>query len=371
MVRTGTAVLPLHTGKTPRWLFTRMVKLSRGIAEVIIHEYGSKEFLRYVSDPFWFQAFCCVIGFDWHSSGTTTTACGALKEALDPEIHGLCVVGGKGRASRRVVEEINKALDVVPLSDNCVSQLVRASRLSAKVDSSCVQDGYTLYHHTLLFTDTGDWAVVQQGMKPPYARRYHWLSDRVQSFVEEPHTGICCEKRGKTLDLTSKTSEEARRISLDLVRDGPKRLRRYLRPGGQALLTDFGFGGSQMELRLPSRHQVLRIDLSERSWKTLEKAYELQPERYEDLVALRGMGAKSLRALALVSSLVYGAPLSWKDPAKYSFAHGGKDRHPYPVDRKTYDHTIQTLRDAIEEARAGKREKLDALKRLSWYVEQV
>lgn len=369
MARTGVATLPLHTGRVPRWLFTRMVKLSKGITEVIIHEYGAKEFLRRVSDPFWFQAFCCVIGFDWHSSGTTTTACGALREALDPETHGLCVAGGKGRASRRVVEEINRVSDVFSLSDSRVSQLVRASRLSAKVDSSCVQDGYTLYHHTLIFTEAGEWAVVQQGLKTPYARRYHWLSDRVQSFVEEPHTGICSEKRGETLDLTSKTSEQARRISLDLVRDGPQHLRKHLRPRGQALLTDFGFGVSGVELRLPSRHQVLRIDLSERSWKTLEKAYELQPESYEDLVALRGMGAKSLRALALVSSLVYGAKLSWQDPARYSFAHGGKDGHPYPVDRKTYDHTIQTLREAIEEAKVDKKDKMEAIKRLSWYVE--
>ena len=371
MNRTGSVDLPLHGGKAPRWLFQRMVKLSSALTDVLIYEYGQEEFLRRISDPYWFQAFSCAIGFDWHSSGTTTTACGALKTGIDPEKTGIYVAGGKGRASRKTIGEIEKAGDLFSLSSDKIERLQYSSRMSAKVDNSCVQDGYQLYHHCFFLTEKGEWAVVQQGMSSDYARRYHWLSGGVRSFVEEPHSGICGERiEQDVLDMTAKESQDARKISLDLVRDNPRHIERYLagnrRP--QKLLTEYGAGMGEEYYTMPARHPVLDIDIGKRGMEVLEKAYEIQPQNYEELVALQGMGPKKIRALALVSELVYGAKPSWKDPAKYSFAHGGKDGFPYPVHRKTYDSTIETLKEAVEQAKIERSEKLYAIKRLREFL---
>jgi len=375
-MRTGVANLPLHGGRAPPWLFKRMVGLAGAVVEAVVYEHGTGELLRRLSDPCWFQALSCVLGFDWHSSGTTTTTTGALKMAVNPEVHGLAVAGGKGKTSRKTPTDIQTAGDLLALSPEKIEDLKLASRMAAKVDSALVQDGYKLYHHVLIFTATGDWAVVQQGMSESRARRYHWLSDRVASFVEEPHSAICAqERRSSVLDLTAIESRENREVTLDLVRDGPSHFLRYT---SQRTLSDFsGSSGSSssefvatrhLDLTLPRRHEVLPKDLGEDGIKALNMACEIQPERYEDLIALKGMGPKKIRALALISELIYGAETCWKDPAKYSFAHGGKDGHPYPVDRETFDHSISTLKEAVENAKLDRREKYDAIKRLNRYI---
>ncbi len=383
-MKTGTVNLPLHYGRAPRWLFERMVGLSREIARIIIYEYGTDEFLRRVADPYWFQAFSCVLGFDWHSSGTTTTTCGALKVAIDPAETGIAVAGGKGKASRKTPDEIRaiSGSDAFSLSDDTVNELVYSSRMSAKVDNTCVQDGYQLYHHCFIFTEKGDWAVVQQGMnnEDRYARRYHWLSSDLERFVCEPHLGICCDRvsaEGEVLDMTAEVSEETRKTSLDLVKDDPDHLMRYFRSdASQTALFDFdalsptppSTSRSTTSLTMPAHHPVLGCDLGKGGWKVLRNAYELQPESYEELVSLAGMGPAKIRALALVSDLVFGAEPSWQDPATYSFAHGGKDGYPYPVDRDTYDHSIEVLRGAIEGAEIGEKERYRAIRRLGEFV---
>jgi hypothetical protein len=345
-----------------------MVDLSRGIVDVLVLENGPDEVVRRVSDPHWFQAFCCVIGFDWHSSGTTTTGTGALKVAIDPERHGLVVAGGKGRTSRRTAVDIDAAAEALGLSGPGIDEFSRISRLSAKVDSACVQDGYHLYHHAMFVSETGAWSVVQQGMGERLARRYHWLSEGLESFVEEPHAGIACDRPTEgTLDMTSRVSREARGVSLDLVNDGPDHLRNLMRKAGpQPTLDDFRTGTvSPPHVSMPRRHAVLDIDISEKGWDVLRTAYELQPTSYEELVSIRGMGPQKVRALALVADVIYGAPSSWKDPVKYSFAHGGKDGYPYPVNDDVYQNSIRSLRDAVEAAKVGRRQRLGAIRRLS------
>ncbi len=367
-MRTGTVDLPLHAGKAPRWLFKRMVGLAEGIADAVIFEYGPDEFLRRLSDPYWFQALSCVIGFDWHSSGTTTTTCGALKMAIRPEEHGIVIAGGKGRTSRKTAAHIDEAADVFSLSSKTVDRLKYSSRIAAKVDNSCIQDGYQLYHHSFFFNEKRGWAVVQQGMEDSFARRYHWLSELVKDFVNEPENAICCdEKKKEVLNTVAGESEKTRSLSVDLVNDGPAHLRRYFKPSAQKHLDDFA-GKKRAEFGMPAHHPVLGFDLTKQGWETLERAYELQPKDYEELLALQGMGPKSIRALALISDLVYGAAPSWRDPVKYSFAHGGKDGFPYPVDRETYDRSIEILKNAVEDAKIEKKEKYQAIKRLERFV---
>lgn len=364
MRRTGVSDLPLHGGKAPAWLFRRMVPLARHITEAIVDEYSQGEFLNRVSDPFWFQAFGCVLGFDWHSSGLSTTVTGALKEALRDSQTGLAVCGGKGRASRKAPGEIVSGAEGLSLSQRGVDGLVHASRLSAKVDNTALQDGYQLYHHCFIFSERGDWTVVQQGMNPGnrYARRYHWLSRDVKSFVNEPHGGIVCDRREEdVLNMVSGDSAEARKASVDLVRDNPARFSRFLT--GQSTLEDFGH---LRRLHMPRSHYIIRMD--KRNLESLQRAYEIQPGDYEALLGIPGIGPKSVRALALIADLVYGRPASWKDPVRFSFAHGGKDGVPYPVDRGTMDRSAEVLRTGIEQARLGSRERLDALKRLEWFL---
>ncbi len=359
----GTADLPLHNGRTPPWLFERMVELSGAISKAVMDEYGRKEFLHRITDPYWFQALACTIGFDWHSSGTTTTTCGALKMAIEPEESGVAVLGGKGKAGLKTPAEISGLEDVFSLRSSVIDEMVYASKMSSKVDNSCIQDDYRLYHHSFFVTEDGDWGVVQQGMdgERGFARRYHWRNDPAEGFVDEPHAGICCDTRKENvLDMTSQRSEEAQKTSVDLVNDGPKHLRRYLAGSGQTNLLTF----QNKDLNMPERHPVLQIDISKRGWDVLKRAYEFQPSNYEEMVGLRGMGPKKLRALALVSDLIYGSEPSWEDPVKYSFAHGGKDGTPYPVDRDVYDSTIEVLRGAVEDADVKETQRRDALRRL-------
>ncbi|MCD4767031.1 MAG: DUF763 domain-containing protein [Methanosarcinales archaeon] len=376
MKRTGVTNLPLHGGAAPRWLFNRMVKLSGGICDAILLDFGPDEMLRRLSDPYWFQAFSCVLGFDWHSSGTTTTTCGALKIALDPQEHGIKVCGGKGRTSRKTLDEIEQTAEVFNLSTPDIEQLKYSSRMSAKVDNSLIQDDYSLYHHCLVFDEKGDWTVIQQGMNDSYARRYQWLSEGVKSFVEEPHSGIASDDiKPDVLDMTARESYKTQEVSLDLILDGPEHLRQYFGKKNQTRLDDFT--GSRLddirgrrvdELSLPPRHHIIDMDITEKGMKVLKEAYELQPSSYEELVSLRGMGPQKIRALALVSDLVYGTRPSWRDPVKYSFAHGGKDGFPFPVDRDTYDKSISTLKDAVESARLGEKDKQNAIRRLSQFI---
>jgi len=366
--RTGVAELPLHAGRCPPWLFVRMKRLGGAITEVIVQEYGRREFLRRISDPFFFQALGCALAFDWHSSGLTTTVCGALKEALKPEELGIAVCGGKGKVSKRAPHEIQKIADDFSLGEKKIDQLKYASKMSAKVDNACLQDGYQLYHHCFVFSEDGDWTVVQQGMHERLARRYHWLSDGVRSFVEEPHSGIAGDRREEVvLDMTAHDSGEARSASVDLVREDPKHLMVYVREAEQRSLDDYFERSPQvLKLVMPTEHAI--TDLTERTVVALQRAYELQPENYEELVAIRGIGPKAVRALALISDLIYGKPPSWKDPAKYSFAHGGKDGIPFPVDKPTYQRTTEILEGAIEGAKIGQRDKLDAIRRLHEFL---
>lgn len=366
MRRTGIAHLPLHAGHAPPWLFSRMVRLGRAICEAMIDEFSSADLLRRLSDPYFFQALGCVLGFDWHSSGLTTTLGGALKRALVPEEHGICVAGGK-RESRKAPGEIGAACETWDISSAKTDSLVYASKMSAKVDNALVQDSYDIYAHFFFLTENCQWAVVQQGMNPDarYARRYHWLCDTVASYVESPHAAICCDRRGESLDLTSEKNADTRSLSVDLVRDGISHLRRYFDMGQRSLLEYTGEEQVQ-KFTMPARH--LMHSMSGRNLESLKAAEELQPRTYEELVSIRGIGAKSLRALALISQLVYGNDLDWRDPARFSFAHGGKDGIPYPVDRQVMDQSIRILSDAVGQARLGDREKLQAINSLRRYL---
>lgn len=367
MRRSGVTYLPLHGGRAPRWLFERMVRLSRAISDVLISEYGNDEMLKRLSDPYWFQALSCVLGFDWHSSGTTTTTCGALKLALSPEAHGLAIAGGKGRASRLAPKEIEMIGTTFSLGTDRVEWLKNTSRIVAKIDNSCIQDGYQLYHHSFVLSEKGDWTVIQQGLSSGgYARRYQWHSEGLTDLIEEPHTAICAtEKESFVLDMTSKASSGARKTSVDLIKDGPVHIMKYLTHGFQKTLTEFN--DSTINLRgfaLPKRHVVLDVDIGKRGVSVLNSAYEAQPDTYEELISIRGMGPKMIRALALISELVYGDVVSWEDPARFSFAHGGKDGIPYPVDKQTYDNSIRVLQEVVGETQLGNREKELALQRL-------
>ncbi|MBM3120474.1 MAG: DUF763 domain-containing protein [Chloroflexi bacterium] len=351
--RTGIANLPLHYGKAPRWLFDRMTRLAREITIAIASEFGPKEMLRRLSDPFWFQAFGCVLGYDWHSSGITTTVCGALKEGikgLETDL-GLFVAGGKGKTSRKTPTEIE---DVGHLLKSDTSPLIYASRMAAKVDNSALQDGYQLYHHAFFFTADGSWSVVQQGMNENnrYARRYHWLGEKVADFVCEPHAAICSQSKGTALNLVAAESQPARdTITQITLEEKPEKLIGQLK----RLKT----------LELPARHYLSLDDIHpDRLSKTPLITYEHQPQNFEKLLSLEGVGPKTLRALSLISELIYDVPVSLRDPARYSFAHGGKDGHPYPVDRKTYDRSIEILHQALVRAKMGDNEKIAALRRL-------
>ncbi len=352
MRRHGVVDLPLHYGRAPRWLFQRMVRLAGAILEAIVVDLGPEEALRRLQDPLWFQAFGALLGFDWHSSGLSTTTTGAIKEALRQRDLGLLVAGGKGRTSRKTPQEIQAYAERYGFSPE---PLIRTSRLVAKVDSAALQDGYELYHHVMVFTPQGRWVVIQQGMNPKtrYARRYHWSSEGLRSFAEEPHTGIAAQRRERAvLNLVARRSRQTRAVVTDLTREPPERVVQAYR--------------RIREHRLPAHHPVYREDIRpENLYRTLLKTYERLPEDFETLLGIQGVGARTLRALSMVADLIYGARPSFEDPALYSFAHGGKDGYPYPVNRRVYERSIDVVERAIRLARLGRRETLETLKKLS------
>ena len=354
--RTGLAELPLHRGKAPPWLFGRMVLLAREIMGHLVAEHGSDEVLRRLADPYWFQAFGCVLGFDWHSSGVTTTVCGALKEAVRGREmdFGLYVAGGKGGTSRKTPAEITVVCDSLSVEPDA---LIKASRLAAKVDNTAVQDGHQLYHHAFVFTPAGGWCVVQQGMSDATrtARRYHWLSEGLEDFVDEPHAAVCCDARGAALNMVASESAAACAAAVELAAKPP-----------HELLSLFERVPS---LFMPRRHAVALADVDPgRLHQVLLQTYARPPEDFASLLGTAGLGPKSLRALALTAEVIYGTRASTRDPARIAFAHGGKDGTPYPVDRAAYDATIEVLNTALTRARVDRSERIFALKRLAGFA---
>ena len=366
MKKTGVVELPLHYGRAPPWLVKRMQGLAGEIVTIIIDEYGQDELLQRLADPFWFQALGCVLGYDWHSSGVTTVVTGVLKSSIKPEEHGIAVAGGKGKASTRAPDEIVEVGKRFDLAEEDVRLLQYSSRMSAKVDNTTIQAGYPLYHHSFFVCEDEKWTVIQQGMNinDRTARRYHWLSDNVKNFVVEPHEAVVCDVvKNRALNMTAEESEGSRKASVDIVKEGPKRVERIilsLRHRYQSTLENW--------MKDDIEKKDYSIDFFSMpwnvNWKALEKAYEFQPKNYEELLSIRGIGPSTVRGLALVSEIVYGERPSWRDPVKYSFAYGGKDGVPFPVDRRAMDSSIQFLRAAVEQARIGNKERLSALNRL-------
>jgi hypothetical protein len=382
-MRTGSADLPLHTGHVPLWLAQRMASLGRVIIEAIAHHYGRDEVLRRLAHPFWFQSFGAVMGMDWHSSGITTSVMGALKRGLRPlesEL-GLYVCGGRGRHSRRTPAELALVGDRTGLD---AAPLARASRLVAKVDSAALQDGYALYLHSFVVSVDGRWCVVQQGMNPMSrtARRYHWLSERVTSFVDSPHQAIEGPAHGTIVNLADVRAARSRAASLELVRAGPERTLGVLRRSRDATQMNLDlFAGlpapcedapvsaphaaSHPHLQMPAHHDVRVSDVVlKRLQGTLIAAAEAGPRDFEELLLLPGVGERTVASLAFVAEIVHGTVARFSDPARFSLAHGGKDGHPFPVPLHVYDQTICVLKDALKRARLGNRERLDALQRL-------
>lgn len=379
--RSGYADLPLHGGRVPAWLSSRMAALGRIIAEAIVHHYGRDELLRRLSHPFWFQSFGALMGMDWHSSGITTSVLGALKRGLAPvqcEL-GIYVCGGRGRASRRTPAEL---MSVGESTGVDAARLATISRLVAKIDSAAVQDGYELYLHGFIVSATGRWCVVQQGMSPARreARRYHWHSEGLESFLDSPHAAIDGVNQGRIVNLADARAHGARAAALELARAGPERtLRelRRLRPERGRTLSLFedpetseaqvpaGPCPSVPHLSMPSRHEVLASDVVlRRLHGTLAAAAERGPQDYADLLLMPGVGRRTVAALALVAEVVHGTPSRFTDPARFSLAHGGKDGHPFPVPLNVYDETLRVLKRAVAQAKLGRVDRLDALRRL-------
>jgi hypothetical protein len=361
--RTGSAYLPLHGGRVPLWLAERMATLGAVLCEAIVHHYGRDEFLQRLSHPFWFQSFGAVMGMDWHSSGITTSVIGALKRGLAPlkaEL-GIHVCGGRGRHSRRTPQELTEIGDRVGFD---AQALTRTSRLVAKVDSAAIQDGFDLYLHGFFVTDDGKWTVVQQGMNGDkrQARRYHWRSESVTSFVDAPHSAIDGPPQGEIINLTDGRADRSRAAQLDLLA--------ALGPDG--IVQEFAklTGEKQAQpllphLVMPQYHDVRARDVfTRRLHGSLAAAAERGPVDFPELLLTPGVGARTVQSLAMVAEVVHGAPYRFRDPARFSLAHGGKDRHPYPVPIKVYDETIRVMKSAIQKAKLGRDEELQALKRL-------
>src|SRR2546423_1771673 len=365
--RAGSADLPLHGGQVPKWLAERMTRLGAVMAQAIIHHYGRDEFLRRLANPFWFQSFGAVMGMDWHSSGITTSVLGALKRGLTP-LHnelGIHVCGARGSHSRPTPQELFAIGDRVGVDGIA---LAKASRLVAKVDSAAVQDGFDLYLHGFIVTDDGNWTIVQQGMNGArkQARRYHWLSEGLQSFLDDPHAAIAGTSQGAIINLADRRALPSRNTQLELRsgagRDGIARdsnrmpRRRCAPPQEQPFLP---------HLVMPSHHDVRAGDvIARRLHGTLAAAADRGPKDFPELLLTHGVGARTVRALAMVAEVVHGAPCRFADPARFSFAHGGKDRHPFPVPLKVYDETIRVLKSAVQKAKLGRDEELGALQRL-------
>lgn len=388
--RTGSADLPLHTGRVPPWLANRMTSLGRVIVEAIVHHYGRDELLRRLAQPFWFQSFGAVMGMDWHSSGITTSVLGALKRGLAPleKELGLYVCGGRGKHSRRTPAELMVVGEKTGLD---AESLARASRLVAKVDSAAVQDGFDLYLHGFIVSAEGRWCVVQQGLNDARgeARRYHWLSEDLESFLDSPHTGIEGKNQGTIVNLADARAERNRRAGLELVNAGPDRtisVLRRMRDAGNTSLSlfpelEFEAQGAQAEslvvpgaesvrevlphLHMPAHHDVRASDVVlRRLHGVLAAAADRGAQDFAELLLMPGVGARTVASLALVAEVVYGTPSRFSDPARFAMAHGGKDGHPFPVPLRVYDETIRVLKTAVQQAKLGNDEKLSAIRRL-------
>jgi hypothetical protein len=394
----GIATFTLDYGKCPPWLFERMVKLGREMTRVLIEEYGPDEFIKRIADPVWFQSLGTVLAFDWNSSGLTTILTAALKEAIRGQEKdlGVFIAGGKGRTSRKTPEEIENWGERLNLPAKNTQALVYNSKMSAKVDSALLQDGFQIYHHSFFFSRKGSWTVVQQGMSPPHkfyvggeyrmtqglARRYHWHSENIKDMVCEPHTGIISDTRQKTtLNLTAQKSEKNREISTELVKAGYYSLMKDIQllrkhSSGLHKMLAFKISAAPRDsdiiklLKLEniefSHHPVELEDFSKSRYleKIFWQACEQRPENYEKLLAIQGVGPKTMRALALISEIIYAAKPSYQDPARYSFAHGGKDATPYPVDRKTYDQTIEIMKNFVQKTKLAPSEKRKIISQL-------
>jgi hypothetical protein len=368
--RTGSADLPLHRGRVPPWLAARMATLGAIVCQAIVHHYGRDELLRRLAHPFWFQSFGAVMGMDWHSSGITTSVIGALKRGLTPlsgEL-GVHVCGGRGKHSRKTPDELTALGERVGFD---APALTRASRLVAKVDSAAVQDGFDLYLHGFFVTNDGHWTVVQQGMngEARYARRYHWHSGDIQDFVDAPHSAIDGPNRGEIVNLTDKRAAPARSAQLDLLANlGPDRIvSEYA-----ALVQEPAVQPSLPHLVMPAHHDVRASDVfTRRLHGTLAAVVERAPVDFPELLLTSGVGARTVQSIAMVAEVVHGAPYRFADPARFSLAHGGKDRHPYPVPIKIYDETIRVLKSAVENARLGRDETMQALQRLDAQARQL
>lgn len=350
MKRSGTADLPLHYGHVPLWLAERMSKLGFAIVETIAMEFSTSEVISKLSNPFWFQSFGAVMGMDWHSSGITTSVLGALKKSVNPHSKelGIYICGGKGKHSMLTPNELLFVGEKTGLDGN---NLANYSRLTAKVDNTAIQDGFQLYQHNFIVDNKGQWAVIQQGMNPnsQTARRYHWHSQDLQSFINEPHTFIYGENQGTILNLTAGSATKSRDGILELSRESPTKIMKEMQ-----------------HLSMPAHHDVRMENVNmKRLGAMLWATHENKPENFEELLLLKGMGPRALQSLALVSEVIYGTPTRFEDPARFSFAHGGKDGHPFPVPVKIYDETIDTLQRAIHRAKIGNSDKMNAIQKLS------
>jgi len=356
MKRSGVADLPLHGGHVPHWLASRMTRLGSAITETIIHDYGTSAFLSRLSDPFWFQAMGAVMGMDWHSSGITTSVMGALKRGLAPKADelGIYVCGGRGRFSRNTPSELLQLADRHGFDGDA---LVRTSRLTARVDNNAIADGFQIYLHNFVVTANGEWAVVQQGLndRNGMARRYHWHSATVKDFVSEPHTAIVGQNQGILMNLVDSAARPAQSAMLEIVQDKPDNVLSAAR-----------------HLQMPVHHEVREtcVDLK-RLGAVLAVAYQRDLHDFAELLLLENLGPRTLQSLALVAEVVHGAPTRFQDPARFSFAHGGKDRHPFPVPLKTYDESLNFLRSSLDSAKVGDQEKLDGFRRLNRFVQKV
>jgi hypothetical protein len=381
MIKYGIATFSLDEGKCPPWLFERMTRLGKQIIKIICEEYGPDEFIERISNPAWFQTLGTVLAFDWNASGLTTVLTAALKEAIrgqEKEL-GIFICGGKGKTSLKTPEEIQNWGTIIGFQESKVKSLVHNSKISAKVDNALIQDGFQLYHHAFFFSKNGVWAVIQQGMNTAIksARRYHWYSKKIENIIVEPHYGITCKKiLPHVLNLTSKNSEDNRKISLELIDSGYKSimkeiniLRKYKTSYSKMLSLSYQqkeFFFLKLENIEFKTHPVLNEDLSRSKYleKIISKVTYIKPKSYEEFLSIEGVGPKTVRALSLIAEIIYGAKPSYEDPARYSFAFGGKDGTPYPIDRKTYDETLSILENAIRKSNLSPKEKTECLFRL-------
>lgn len=382
-MKRGIINLPLHGGHAPSYLIKRMIKLSAAISKIIIEEEGSKEFFKRISDPLWFQAFGCVLGFDWHSSGLTTVVTGVLKQSILYDTHGISLSGGKGRNSTKPKYEIPKLAEQNHnLTTNRINELVYASKMSAKVDSAAIQDGFNLYHHFILFDDYGHWTIIQQGLNKTnkMARRYHWISNNLLNYIIEPHRGIIGNERIPfCLDMTSRESEKNRKICVDIIKEGSKSVKSYIdkimETNIPQNLDKWLYNNNNNNLPFGNNgffeNSARNIEIYEMprkiNWKVMDELYDINPKNYEEIISHEGVGASTIRALSLIAEIIYGTKASWNDPVKYNYAHGGKDGVPYPIARNTYDNSIKYLSGAINGSEIEREEKIRSLKKLSTY----